>query len=147
VKNDASRQHPGARSAATGCASVETSIRSLCEAPALGDRLAIPAGELLSDMLDASMPRFAFKGLQYNLAKLVQRSLAHLPQAQGAGTTIVDRQVIWQRARGGRGFCARFCFRRSQVNTTLAATPAARNLRHLRLTPTSLDDQHRFRTE
>jgi hypothetical protein len=62
------------------------------------DGLTVPAGELLTDVLDdLPAPRLAFKGLRYHLAKLVKP----LAAAFAAGTwrrldNALHRQMVWQ---------------------------------------------------
>ena len=75
----------------------------------LGNRLAVPAGELLTDVLDdLPAPRLAFKGLRYHLAKLVQPLTAAFTAGARRGfDDTFDRQVIWQgTSRRPRIFCA-----------------------------------------
>ena len=61
----------------------------------LGDRLAVPAGELFADVLDdLPAPRLAFQGLRYHLAKLVQPLTAALAAGARRGfDDTFDRQV------------------------------------------------------
>src|SRR6516225_4428977 len=68
----------------------------------LGDRLAIPAGELFADMLDnLPAPRLAFQGLRHHLAELVQPLTAALAaRARRGFEDTFDRQVIWQGMSG-----------------------------------------------
>ena len=52
----------------------------------LGDRLAVPAGELFADMLDdLPAPRLAFQGFRHHLAELVQPRAAALAAGAGRG--------------------------------------------------------------
>ena len=64
----------------------------------LGNRLAVPAGELFADVLDdLPAPRLAFKGHRYNLAKLVQPLAAAFTAGARRGfDDTFDWQVIWQ---------------------------------------------------
>jgi hypothetical protein len=74
-------------------------------AGALGNRLAVPAGEFLTDVLDdLPAPRLAFKGLRYHLVQLVKP----LAAAFAAGTrrrldNALHRQMVWQRPAGRPG--------------------------------------------
>jgi hypothetical protein len=65
----------------------------------LGNCLAVPTRELLADVLDdLPAPRFAFKGLRYHLAKLVQPLAATF--AAGARRRLdytLHRKMLWQR--------------------------------------------------
>src|SRR5205814_9468001 len=65
----------------------------------LGDRLAIPAGELLADVFDnLPAPRLAFQGFRDHLAELVQPLAAALAaRARRGFDDAFDRQVVWQR--------------------------------------------------
>ena len=66
----------------------------------LGDRLAVPAGELLAHMLDdLPAPRLAFERLRHHLAELAQPSAAALAADAGRGLDdALDRQVLRQLA-------------------------------------------------
>ena len=68
----------------------------------LSDRLAIPAGELFSDMLDnLPAPRLAFQRFRDDLTKLVQPLTAALAtRARHGFDNTFDRQVIWQGTSG-----------------------------------------------
>src|SRR5882724_4107603 len=68
----------------------------------LSDRLAVPAGELLADVLDnLPAPRLAFKGLRHRLAELVQPLAAALAaRARRRLDDAFDRQVVWQGTSG-----------------------------------------------
>jgi hypothetical protein len=68
----------------------------------LSDRLAVPAGELLADVLDnLPAPRLAFKGLRHHLAELVQPLAAALAaRARRRLDDAFDRQVVWQGTSG-----------------------------------------------
>jgi hypothetical protein len=67
----------------------------------LGNRLAIPAGELLTDVLDDfPAPRLAFKGLRHRLAELVQPlAAAFTAGARHGFDDTFDRQTIVRTAR------------------------------------------------
>ena len=64
----------------------------------LGDRLAVPAGELFADMLDdLPAPRLAFQGFRDHLAELVQPCAAALATGAGCGfDDPLDRHIVRQ---------------------------------------------------
>src|SRR6266436_8943162 len=66
----------------------------------LGDRLAVPAGELFADMLDNLPARgLAFQGLRHHLAELVQQLTAALAaRARRGFDDTFDRQVAFPKA-------------------------------------------------
>src|SRR6202158_729278 len=68
----------------------------------LCDRFAVSAREFFADMLDnLPAPRFAFQGLRYHLAELVQPFTAALAaRARRGFDDTFDRQVVWQRMSG-----------------------------------------------